>query len=99
IESGDEGEKAVLDASVQYLAEYQAQGKTPLTRRQFADEHSLDAQRFYNLLCWVYGHNEKKYAYLVNKGFLPKERAAGCAVEYEKISKSWGRLLDPYLKN
>lgn len=98
IEGGEEGEKAVLDASIQYLAEYQAQGKTPLTKEAFADEHSLDAQRFYNLLCWVYGHNEKKYAYLANRGTLPKERAGRCAEEYEKISKSWSRLLDPYLK-
>jgi Putative metallopeptidase len=59
IEGSEDGEKAVLDASIQYLAEYQAQGKTPLTKEAFADEHSLNAQRFYNLLCRVYGHNEK----------------------------------------
>jgi hypothetical protein len=99
VESGEDGEKAVLDASIQYLSMYKAQGKNPFTRTQFADEHSLDPQRFYNLLCWVYGHDETKYAYLVNKGYLPKERGVRCADEYEKISKSWGRLLEPYLKD
>jgi len=98
VEAGEDGEKAVLNASLEFLANYQAQSQTRLTKSQFADEHALDAQRFYNLLCWVYGHNEKKYAYLVNKGMLPKERAERCADEYDKIFKSWSRLLDPYMK-
>ena len=40
----------------------------------FADEHSLSPQRAYSIACWVYGSDEKKYAYLAK--ILPKERAA-----------------------
>ena len=98
IEAGDEGEQAVLDASLSYLASYKEETKAGLTKSDFADEHSLSAQRFFNLICWVYGHNEEKYAGLVKKCTLPVERADRCAGEYEKISNSWGRLLEPYLK-
>lgn len=31
-------------------------------------------------------------------GALPQERAAQCPQEYNQIAKSWGTLLDPYMK-
>ena len=62
--------------------------------------HSLDKQRFYNVICWVYGSNTKKYAELT-KGkdpILPEGRAEGCEQEYERITKAWQTLLGPHLK-
>lgn len=65
----------------------------------FADEHSLNEQRGFNLLCWVYGSDNAAYADLVAPtGALPAERAVQCASEYSQIYDAWLRLLDPYLE-
>jgi hypothetical protein len=51
----------------------------------FADVHGLDAQRLYNVLCMAYGSDPAAYAPLVEKGYLPKDRAEGCDGEYEQV--------------
>ena len=43
----------------------------------FAGVHSLDAQRFYDLLCMAYGSDPEGFDYLVGQGNLPADRAAG----------------------
>jgi hypothetical protein len=62
------------------------------------DEHSLDEQRYYDMICLVYGHNPEKYAYLVKDGTLPEERAELCRLDYPKVANAWQQLLSPYLK-
>ena len=41
----------------------------------FVDEHGTPAQRLYNLLCIAYGSDKELFADVVEKGYLPKERA------------------------
>lgn len=65
---------------------------------QFADEHSMNLTRMYNLECWVYGADPEANADLVTDGSLPEERADRCADEYQQLSDSWSILLEPYLK-
>lgn len=65
----------------------------------FADEHSLDQQRYYNIVCWIYGSNPSKYSSLVTKGVLPESRAARCANEYKQLKSTWDKLITPYVKN
>src|SRR5688572_5984537 len=68
----DEGDKAVLDAAISfYTDEGDAQ---EIAATDFADEHSLDPQRYFNMICWVYGSNPEGYAELVDE-WLPKARA------------------------
>jgi Putative metallopeptidase len=93
----DEGEQSVLNGARWFLLE-EEQNDTDIDDLPFWDEHSLDKQRFYNLICWLYGHDQKKYAYLIQKGILPKERAERCPDEFAQLAKSWGKLLGPYLK-
>jgi len=63
----------------------------------FADEHSLDSQRLYNILCWSYGRDPEGYADLVSEGVLPEARAEGCAGEFRRIDRAWTRLLEDHL--
>ncbi len=65
----------------------------------FWDEHSLDIQRYYSTLCYVYGSGPNKYAYLSKQADFSQERAELCIEEYENRSKSWILLLKPYFKN
>jgi hypothetical protein len=66
--------------------------------RVFADEHSLSSQRFYNLACWMYGSDPQLFSFMVQQGILPEARAARCPEEYEKMSRAWERLVDPWIK-
>jgi hypothetical protein len=94
VASGDEGEKMALDGAESWVAEGETEGgdETP-----YWDAHSLNEQRFYNIMCLIYGANPDKYESLVSDKQLPEERADGCADEYQQISSSWNKLLKPYM--
>src|SRR4026209_808538 len=42
-----------------------------------ADDHGLDKQRVYNIICWIYGRNPKRYPEVIAEGWLPEHRAEG----------------------
>jgi hypothetical protein len=63
----------------------------------FADLHGAPVQRLYNLLCIAYGADPGMFAYLVDKGYLPKERARACRVEYGEVNFAFEQLIDPHL--
>ncbi|HEX7317369.1 MAG TPA: DUF4344 domain-containing metallopeptidase [Pyrinomonadaceae bacterium] len=90
----EEGEQMVLDAAVSFSK--QANGE--LDEFAFADEHSLDQQRYYNIICLLYGRNEEKFASLVTDGTLPQPRAERCSDEFARVDKAWDSLLAPYAK-
>lgn len=94
IEGTEGGEQMALDGALIFklYADFTKGEKI------YWDEHSLDAQRFFDTICLVYGHDEKKYAYLVENGTLPEERASFCSEDYDHVSRSWRQLLGPYLK-
>lgn len=62
-----------------------------------ADEHSLNEQRRYNILCWMYGENPARNAGLVRNAEM-RDRARRCPAEYQKIRRSWTTLLGPNLR-
>jgi hypothetical protein len=69
----------------------------PTTMTRFANEHGTPAQRFYNLLCIAYGADAELFADLVEKGYLPKDRAEGCEGEYAQAQKAFQRLITPHI--
>lgn len=89
-----EGDDAVLNAALSYYVSAEQSGNE-IDDSTYADEHSLDKQRFFNLVCWVYGSNPEKHEGLVGDDFLPEARAERCPGEYEQIDRSWSRLLQP----
>ena len=89
---GDAGDEAVLNSALTYYRSAEKSGGQ-VSAAEFADEHSLNLQRFYNLVCWVYGSNPQKHAGLVGNA-LPEARAARCPSEYQQIDKSWSTLLE-----
>lgn len=93
----DEGEQAALNGAMSFYLASQKK-ETKVEDLAFWDEHSLSQQRFYNVLCWVFGQNEQKYDGLVKNGLLPVDRAQRCNGEYAQLAKSWNALLAPHLK-
>ncbi len=94
IASGDEGVSMALSGAYWFHLQSEGGHKTP-----FWDEHAFDGQRFYNILCLIYGSDPGKYGEFVTSGNLPKDRAQRCPEEYAKIKHAWEKLLGPHLTN
>jgi len=65
----------------------------------FWDEHSFGSQRFFNIVCWVYGKmggSEIKAA-LMRQG-MQESRLSKCASEFHRLRKSWKDPPKPWLK-
>jgi hypothetical protein len=92
-ELGEDGVNAVLAAADAFAVESK---NTSATKRNLADEHLLQEQRFYNSLCMIYGSNTTKYSYILDEQYLPRERAVRCPQEYERTVDSWSNLLAPW---
>lgn len=61
------------------------------------DEHSLDMQRYYTLVCLFYGAEpDLREAAAIELG-LPEDRAVRCPDEYAQAEESWAALLEPAL--
>ena len=67
------------------------------TELAFWDEHSLSAQRAYDIACLIFGSDPEAYAGMVAPELLPPERAQRCPAEFEQKSRAWDQLLEPYL--
>jgi hypothetical protein len=67
----------------------------PPATTDLADEHGTPAQRFYNLLCIAHGAEPRLFQDVVDKGYLPKDRADGCDEEYAQVQKAFRHLIEP----
>jgi hypothetical protein len=71
-------------------------GSSQLDDLAMADDHGLDQQRVYNIICWIYGRDPARYPEVLAEEWLPRHRAAGCRDEYRRLRSSWARLLAPH---
>jgi Putative metallopeptidase len=94
-ELGDEGARSAIAAAEAFDIESKNAGGDDLA---FYDNHKLGQQRFYDIVCSLYGYDSDKYSGVVKKGLLPKERAVSCKSEYDRLQTSWGKLLKPLRK-
>ena len=83
---------SVLGAAASYYTEDDAEDS------DFADEHSLNRQRYFNLVCWAYGSDPQNSRELIDTWELPEARAEGCEAEYAQLNRSWSRLLRDHLR-
>lgn len=91
---GEAGEDAALAAA----AWFGLANKPSPSAKQYLNEHSLDQQRFYSIVCLLYGDEPEKFAELAKKSGLDNTRLKRCRGEYTQVATSWNRLLRPYLK-
>lgn len=92
LSTNDETAQMALAGAYWFHLQAQSGDQTP-----FSDEHAFDDQRFYNIICHIYGSDPDKYKGMIDSGTLPAERAQRCPDEYKKIHKAWETLLKPYL--
>lgn len=104
LEFSDDGFKMLIDSAELFdLLEQKDSNK--VEESDYWDEHQLDAQRFYNILCMTYGKYPervtKKLKNIGNKKLTEfiKERGDDCIYQYEQQVNAWSKLLNPYFKN
>jgi hypothetical protein len=64
----------------------------------FYDEHGLNQQRAYQIVCFMVGSDEKKFGKLAEETKLPKERQDSCAGDFSNAAYSWDLLLKPHVR-
>ncbi len=64
----------------------------------FYDEHGLDLQRAYTIVCLLVGGSPDKFTDLANEVKLPKERQDTCQFDYSNASWSWEQVLTPHMR-
>jgi Putative metallopeptidase len=95
----------ILGAAYSYASELNVRSARDLNRPRlrlgrhaaFANEHSTPAQRLYSLLCMAYGADKELFAPIVERGYLPKDRAEMCDDEYAQIDFAYRTLIAPHL--
>ncbi len=95
IEFYEDGQDIAISAAD--LFNLESADRTEFDEEDFWSEHSLDAQRYYSILCHVYGSDPKQYDHIrIDTGFSD-DRAELCIEEYEVLARNWFVLLDPYM--
>lgn len=59
----------------------------------YFDEHSLDYQRYANIVCLVYGSDPENYGNLIDEWDLPPDRAERCPGDYSSAILSWDSVM------
>ncbi len=47
--------------------------------------------------CIAYGSDERRYAGLVERGFLPQSRAKDCKYEFEVLHFAFEKMISPHI--
>jgi hypothetical protein len=66
---------------------------------EYYDEHGLDQERAYRIVCLMVGTGEDKYQRLAAATKLPKERQQSCAGDFSAASNAWDMALKPHLRS
>ena len=62
----------------------------------YYDEHSLDIQRAYAMVCLMVGKDPEAFVQTAEAYELDEDRVDGCAYTYEQAYSSWSTLLEPH---
>jgi len=62
----------------------------------YYDDHGLDEQRAYHIVCLMIGSDPAKFADLATEVKLPQERQTSCQRDYADASSGWDAVLKPH---
>ena len=65
---------------------------------EYYDQHGLDRQRAYQIVCFIVGSNKEKFKYLATETKLPRDRQDTCVEDYTTAARSWDATLKPHLR-
>lgn len=85
-------------ASAAFWADFSGRQEPPAVA-EYADQHSLDLQRAFDILCWTAGSSELSFEEVAELEALPESRLETCPSEYEQLAGSIAAELRPHLKH
>ena len=62
----------------------------------FYDEHGMDLQRAYHVVCLMVGSNPDRFRELADETGIPEERQARCKDDYNNASWSWKTVTETH---
>jgi Putative metallopeptidase len=65
-------------------------------RVAYYDEHGLNQQRAYQIVCLMVGSDDEKFKELAKQTNLPDERRDACSEDYSNAAYSWDLVLKPH---
>lgn len=92
----DQARRLITGAAYSYK-KYIQNAKVTAPLAAFSDVHGAPPQRFYNLVCLAYGADPVLFADVVEKGYLPQDRASSCKREYNQAAFAFRELIGPHL--
>ena len=92
----DQARRLIGGAAYSYK-DYVEKTKVTVPQTAFAEVHGAPMQRFYNLLCIGYGAQPDTFADLVEKEYLPKNRAGNCRREFGELNFAFRAAIVPHL--
>jgi hypothetical protein len=91
----DEARRLIMGAAYWYTDDLET--AVTLKPTEFSDVHGTPHQRFFNILCIAYGANQEMFGDLVEKGYLPEERAEDCKSEFQQAAHAFNLLIRPHI--
>lgn len=82
-------ERAAIHGALWFLGA----SRPEFQQTELASRHSLNQQRFYNVLCYVYGSDPVEYAAMGDTFPPMQSRLPRCEGDYNQQRNSWSRLL------
>jgi len=94
-EQADRAQKFLL-ATAAAFAEAWRSGAASGAEMPYYGAHALSIQRYYQIVCLLYGSNPEKFDGLAQSAALPPERARDCVEEYRSANRAMDWLLATY---
>jgi hypothetical protein len=94
---GKDQARRVIGGAAYTYKDYVEIKKVAVPQTAFADVHGAPMQRLYNMLCIAYGADPKDFGDLIDKGYLPAQRAKSCHNEFGEVNFAFQQLIVPYL--
>jgi hypothetical protein len=96
MKGGGDAEEAAVDGGVTVFMETEGDHSNSDEKLPFWSDHAFGTQRFQDIACWINGHDEQEHSDLVEDRILPVEKSSSCRRKWEKVSRAWARLLEPF---
>lgn len=96
-DSDEDSYNALIDAADGWYFNALKSTGSSIDDFSFYDEHSLDIQRAYAMVCMMVGKEPEYFSEVAEAYELSDDRVEACSYTYEQAQASWDALLKPHM--
>lgn len=86
------------DAAAGWIASIKEEDYASMGASDFFDEHSINAQRAYAMICLLVGSDFDKFTEIATNFGLDKDRQEGCSGDFQQTKAAWDGVMKPHRK-